>query len=57
MKAECEECLAMFDVSDDAIVGEVVTCPECGSDLEIVEVGSDVVKTRKVQLSGEDWGE
>ncbi|MEM1557345.1 MAG: lysine biosynthesis protein LysW [Thermoproteota archaeon] len=57
MKAECEECLVVFEVSDDAIVGEVVTCPECGSDLEIVEVGGEIVKTRKVQLSGEDWGE
>ncbi|MGC8832342.1 MAG: lysine biosynthesis protein LysW [Thermoproteota archaeon] len=57
MKTECEECLAVFEVSEDAIVGEVVTCPECGSDLEIVEIGNGVAKSRKVQLSGEDWGE
>jgi alpha-aminoadipate carrier protein LysW len=57
MKTECEECLAVFEVSEDAIVGEVVTCPECGSDLEIIEISGDTVKTRKIQLSGEDWGE
>lgn len=57
MKVECEECLAVFDVSEDIIVGEVVTCPECGSDLEIIEISGNSAKTRKVQLSGEDWGE
>lgn len=57
MKTECEECLAVFEVSEDAIVGEVVTCPECGSNLEIVEISGGMAKSRKVQLSGEDWGE
>lgn len=49
--------MAVFEIAKDAIVGEVITCPECGSDLEIVEISGDIAKSRKVQLSGEDWGE
>lgn len=49
--------MAVFEIAEDAIVGEVITCPECGSDLEIVEISGDIAKSRKVQLSGEDWGE
>jgi lysine biosynthesis protein LysW len=58
-RGECVECLAKVEYTNP-IVGEVITCPECGSDLEIIELISENVyqmKFRKVQLQGEDWGE
>ncbi len=33
----CPECEAMVDVDEDEVEeGEVVSCPECGVDLEVV---------------------
>jgi DNA-directed RNA polymerase subunit RPC12/RpoP len=60
-RGECVECLAKVEYKD-LMVGEVITCPECGSDLEIVELIKDSenvyrIRFRKVQLQGEDWGE
>ncbi|MEM5879632.1 MAG: lysine biosynthesis protein LysW [Candidatus Aenigmatarchaeota archaeon] len=57
---ECAECLGEITYNGDPIVGEVITCPECGSDLEITEISSNppyTLKLKKIQLSGEDWGE
>ncbi len=33
--ASCVECEAEFDI-DEPVVGEMVSCPECGLDMEIV---------------------
>ncbi|MEM7814047.1 MAG: lysine biosynthesis protein LysW [Candidatus Aenigmatarchaeota archaeon] len=57
---KCEECLATVEYMEgDPIVGEVITCPECGSDLEIITIerSSYTLNFRKVKLQGEDWGE
>lgn len=35
--AQCPECEAMIDVDpDDVETGDVVTCPDCTADLEII---------------------
>ncbi len=56
-KVKCVECGVEFDVPDDVIVGEVISCPDCGLELEVVEIEGDVVKAKVLQVSGEDWGE
>ena len=33
--ASCVECEAEFDV-DEPQIGEIVSCPECGLDMEII---------------------
>lgn len=35
--ASCVECEAEFDV-DEPQMGEIVSCPECGLDMEIISV-------------------
>lgn len=54
-EAKCLECQAQITAEPDVQVGEVITCPECSSDLE-------VIKTKPVKLglapkTQEDWGQ
>lgn len=53
--AECPECAAELDMAPDVEEGEIVVCPDCGVELE-------VVSTNPLQLDlapevEEDWGE
>ena len=57
MKIECKECAAEIPVADDAIVGEIITCPECGSDFEITAKNEGVVEIKRAESVGEDWGQ
>jgi alpha-aminoadipate carrier protein LysW len=57
LKVECPECLALIEVPDDVVVGEVLDCPECGVELEVYEVGEGGVKVRVSEVLDEDWGE
>jgi alpha-aminoadipate carrier protein LysW len=56
-KAYCLECGAGIEVSDDVIVGEIVSCPDCGLELEVTGIEGGNVKVKILQVSGEDWGE
>lgn len=56
-KCECPTCFFEFELEDDVIAGEVVTCPDCSADLEVVSVSSDAVQVEPAGASEEDWGE
>ena len=34
MKTQCQECGAEINVPDDTMIGEILTCPDCGGDFE-----------------------
>ncbi len=53
--AECPVCGADVELSDDAVVGELITCPECGVELEVVSVNPPEVA--EAPQEEEDWGE
>lgn len=53
--SECVECGAEIDLDDDVEVGEIVDCPTCGSELEVVEV--DPVVLELAPELEEDWDE
>ena len=36
--AQCPICDADIELPDDAVEGELLTCPECGSELEVISV-------------------
>ncbi|MFY3741368.1 MAG: alpha-aminoadipate carrier protein LysW [Candidatus Nitrosomirales archaeon] len=57
MKVNCKECDKELNVPDDAVKGEIVTCPDCGSDFEIVSVSNKKVELKTAEKVGEDWGE
>ncbi len=54
MEAECPECAAAVAL-DGAVKGEIVTCAECGVELELVQV--DPPRLDPAPREEEDWGE
>src|SRR5712692_11254074 len=53
---KCPDCEALVSVPDDAVNGEIVSCPDCGLDLEIAFAGQERM-IKPVVLEKEDWGE
>lgn len=54
---KCSECDATINVPDDASVGEIVSCPECGTDFEIASKQGNNIQLKPAESVGEDWGE
>jgi len=57
MKVKCPECAAEFDAPEDVIVGEIVSCPDCGLELEVSKVEGGKLEVKIAHVAGEDWGE
>ncbi len=50
---ECPVCGAEFKLADGTESGEIITCTDCGSELEVT--GKDTVQ--EAPQEEEDWGE
>lgn len=57
VKTKCSECDKELNIADDSVKGEIVTCPDCGSDFEIVSIENSKVELKPAEKVGEDWGE
>jgi alpha-aminoadipate/glutamate carrier protein LysW len=57
MMAKCKECDGDMKINDDVIVGEIISCSECGSDYEIASLDGGVVAIKEAESVKEDWGE
>lgn len=53
---KCPDCEAAVSIPDDAVEGEIVTCPDCGLDLEVHKTGQ-AHSIEPLALEKEDWGE
>ena len=53
--AECPVCGGDVDLEDDIVVGELLACGDCGSELEILDV--DPPALGEAPETEEDWGE
>ena len=53
---KCVDCDAEITVPDDAVNGEIVSCPDCGLDFEVV-LASQGRSIKPVVIEKEDWGE
>ncbi len=53
--AECPECAANVELKADVVEGEIVTCPECGVELEVISLNPPQLET--APMEEEDWGE
>lgn len=51
----CVECDTEIQIPGDAVQGEIVDCPSCGVELEIVN--PETRELRIAEVEGEDWGE
>ena len=54
VKTNCPECDAEIDLQD-VVQGEIVVCPDCGIDLEVISVNPP--KLELAPMEEEDWGE
>jgi alpha-aminoadipate carrier protein LysW len=52
---KCPECDAGVALEDDATSGEILTCGDCGAELELT--GLDPVALELAPEEEEDWGE
>ncbi|MEW5841547.1 MAG: alpha-aminoadipate/glutamate carrier protein LysW [Thermoproteota archaeon] len=57
VKKECQECGAEINIPEDAVSGEIVTCPDCGGDFEITKAADGKVELKPAETVGEDWGQ
>jgi alpha-aminoadipate carrier protein LysW len=55
MSAECPVCAAQVALVEDTIVHEIVVCPDCGVELEVVDL--DPPTLEEAPEEEEDWGE
>lgn len=51
---ECIDCLHDLSIADP-LQGEIVDCPDCGAELEVVQ--RDPVELDRAPEVQEDWGE
>ncbi len=53
---KCPDCEAVVTIPQDAVQGEILSCPDCGLDLEVTKNGvNQTIKALVVEK--EDWGE
>jgi alpha-aminoadipate carrier protein LysW len=57
MNANCVECDAGIPIPSDAIVGEIVSCKDCGTEYEVSEISDGTVTLKPAEQVEEDWGE
>ncbi|MCP2014623.1 alpha-aminoadipate carrier protein LysW [Deinococcus sp. HSC-46F16] len=51
----CPECDAPLTIAPDVIEGEIIPCPDCGAELEVLSVSP--VELALAPSVEEDWGE
>jgi len=56
-KVECPSCYFEFELDEGTIEGEVIPCPDCGVDLEVVKIEGDKAVVEEAEMTEEDWGE
>jgi len=52
---ECPICSAEITLFDDTVEGELLVCPDCGAELEVLSV--DPPELAEAPQEEEDWGE
>jgi len=56
-KMQCYDCDTEFEIPNDIVIGEIVTCHGCGLEFEVKQIESDLVTLEELTVEGEDWGE
>jgi alpha-aminoadipate/glutamate carrier protein LysW len=57
--AKCPDCDCELNVPLDTEKGEILSCPGCGLELEVIKsaLDSGCVSLQELTIEGEDWGE
>lgn len=51
----CPECDAQINLEANTVVGEIIVCPDCGVELEVMSL--DPAEVDLAPMEEEDWGE
>ncbi|MGZ5470533.1 MAG: alpha-aminoadipate/glutamate carrier protein LysW/ArgW [Nitrososphaeraceae archaeon] len=54
---ECKDCGGELNILEDVVVGEIVSCPDCGAEFEVTSNSAGKVDLKPAESVGEDWGE
>ena len=54
-EAQCLECAAQLELAADTEVAEIIVCPDCGVEMEVVSL--DPLQLELAPEVEEDWGE
>ena len=54
-KVECPECAGEVTLQEDVLISEIMQCPDCGVELEVMSLNPPKVETAPEEE--EDWGE
>ena len=52
---ECPVCVGSLDVPADPMLGELLDCDDCGSELEVTSLSP--LQLTEAPMAAEDWGE
>lgn len=55
MKTLCPECEAEINLETSVELNEIIVCPDCGVDLEVVALNP--ARLELAPMEEEDWGE
>jgi alpha-aminoadipate/glutamate carrier protein LysW len=55
MTTMCPECDGQLSIPEDAVQGEIIPCPDCGAELEVLSLNP--IKVSLAPEVQEDWGE
>lgn len=55
LQTECIECGVSLPLADDVMQGEILTCGECGAELEVIALDPLTVDLAPMEM--DDWGE
>jgi alpha-aminoadipate carrier protein LysW len=54
--SECPVCGGSVEIPGDVMLGELLDCADCASELEVTSLEPAVALT-EAPIAGEDWGE
>jgi len=55
MPVECPICSVEIIFAEDTVVGEIIECSDCGSELEVKSINPPQIE--EAPMEDEDWGE
>ncbi|MFX1507873.1 MAG: lysine biosynthesis protein LysW [Promethearchaeota archaeon] len=56
-ETKCPDCDSDIGVPKDCVTGEILSCPDCGLELEVKKLSNGDIELVELIIEGEDWGE
>lgn len=53
----CPDCDVELKIPKDVMQGEILSCPNCGLEMEVKQIKGESVELQELEIIGEDWGE